>query len=483
MRISQYFFTLFVFFTLSLSSHAGLKTIEFTATVSYVDDLYNALGNNVHVGDQITGTYTLDTAMIDGDPSPEVASSYTHPPIAPGLGFNFNLPNLDYTPDNNAADLNVFVYDGPGVDHYLMHSGTSNIGLLSNGSRVDHVSLYMDDWTGTTLTTAEFNTDLAVLNAFPDKNLIINGRSATGASFMLEAHISSLTLPGARCEAPTGQNTLSFTATITDVYDSSSNNLGLNVGDPIGGYFALDPSKPDMDPSNEHAHYEYPPGDWSGNVELNIAGTTLTGNPDQHHFNVHVANFPASIGSDNFFVSNWYENMVLPSGAIIQGVDLDFYDPNGTALNTTSLPDAIPSTVSGWMYHNVHINGVHPDGTFFSVVATINSLQANFAPAPSPLTISPASGTFLEQQLFHTAIILESDLPPIRNYTVSLDANGFYKPVTCNIGPVTLDNRQTLLCDTNPYYQLNPGTNTLNVEVELVDGTLLNNTATWERLP
>ena len=57
------------------------------------------------------------------------------------------------------------------------------------------------------------------------------------------------------------------------------------------------------------------------------------------------------------------------------------------------------------------------------------------------------------------------------------------EPVTdCFIGPMTLDNRQTVICG-SPVYQLVPGQNQFSIEVELADGNILNNEATWELLP
>ena len=57
----------------SLPVFAELATLEISATVTRVDDTNNKLGGAVTIGQQITGTYTFEVNVPDGDSSPEYA--------------------------------------------------------------------------------------------------------------------------------------------------------------------------------------------------------------------------------------------------------------------------------------------------------------------------------------------------------------------------------------------------------------------------
>ena len=486
MRIFHYFITLLFLFTFSLSSNAQTMTVEFTATVGLVDDSGNALGNAIKSGDQITGTYTIDTAMIDQDTSPEFAIYSSPSPLAPGLGFNLNLPNLSYLQTNNTTDLNIYIYDGPTFEHYTVISCCS-AGSLSNGAVLEHIMIDLVDQMGTTLNTAELQTDLATLNALPDKKLLLDGRGMNGAYYHIEATVTQLALPGAICTAPNPvpTNSLEFSATVHFIENPYS-TLPVNIGDKISGRYTLNPATPDSDPSPEYASYYHQPNDPVADIELTLAGSTLATNQVWYDFNVYVKNADPGLDYDNFSVSVWNnELMNMPGGGTIQSINIDFFDQEGVILNSTAMLESNPTTIAGWEYHDVYIQGMSPDGQMFFIYATIDAVNPGAEPiVPAlPLTISPASGVFIKQQRFHTAIILDPGMPPIVNHTAWISNNDVTEPVTdCVIGPTTLDNRQTVICD-NPVYQLVPGQNQFSVEVELADGYILNNEATWELLP
>ena len=484
MRIFHYFITLLIFFTFSLSSNAQTLTVEFTATVNLVDDYGNALGNAIKPGDQITGTYTLDTTMIDQSTNPEFAHYTSPPPLAPGLGFNLNLPNLTYTQTNHTADLNVHIYDGPTFEHYTVISCCA-AGSLSNGAVLEHVMMDLVDPMGNTLNAAELQTDLAILNALPEKRLFLDGVGMNGAYYHVEAAVTQLTLPGAICTAPPEPtNSLAFTATVQYI-DNPNSTFPVNVGDKISGRYTLNPAVPDSDPNPDYAYYDHLPGDTVANIELTLAGTTLVGDQQSHDFSVYVKNADPGFGDDHFSVSVWNESMVMPGGGTIQGVYVDFFDQEGVILNSTAMLESNPTSIAGWEYHDVHINGMHPDGTMFFMVANIDAVNpdTDTIVPKSPLTISPASGVFIERQHFHTAIILDPGMPPIVNHRAWISNNAVTEPVTsCNIGPMTLDNRQTMICG-SPVFQLVPGQNNFSIEVELADGTIVKNEASWELLP
>jgi len=485
MRIIHYFITLLFLFTFSLSSNAQTMTVEFTATVGLVDDYGNALGNAIKSGDQITGTYTIDTAMIDQDTSPEFAF-YTSPsPLAPGLGFNLNLPNLSYVQTNNTTDLNVYIYDGPTFEHYTVVSCCS-AGSLSNGAVLEHIMVDFVDPMGTTLNAAELHTDLATLNALPDKKLFLDGRGANGAYYHVEATVTQLALPGAICTAPNPvpTNSLEFTATVHYIENPYS-TMPVNIGDKISGRYTLNPATPDSDPSPEYATYYHQPYDPVVDIELTLAGTTLASQVS-YDFNVYVKNSDPGLGDDNFSVGVWNNVLMdMPGGGTIQSINIDFFDPEGVKLNSTALLESNPTSIAGWDFHDVHIHGIDPNGQMFFIYATIDAINpdAGSTVPASLLTISPASGVFIKQQHFNTAIILDPGMQPIVNHTAQISNNAVTEPVTdCVIGPITLDNRQTVICD-NPVYQLAPGQNQFSIEVELADGHILNNEATWELLP
>jgi len=484
-------FSLFVSVSLALMSFATQAeriTVEFTATIDSFNDPRDVLSRNMKIGDIITGTYTIDLGVPDGYPDIEEYGDYTiHPPIPTGLGFTLDLPNLTYTPSYDVADLRVMVNNGTSYDYYTVSSCCGEVGTLPDGMVVENFTLDFYDPYGAALSNVELNTDPAILNTFLDKRLMLHGiDTQTGYGFYIDANVVNVSYPGAvQCEAPAptvGENNLSVTATVIEIYESIAGSTGINVGDPISGNFLINPAKADQDPAPEYAWYDYPPGDTSGNFDLTLGGNTYVGNPDQHHYNVFIHNAMPGNFADEFNVTSWNERLTLPSGAVIHDVDLRFINPYGNAISEASLPESVPLSLTSWPENEIYLVGFDANGNYFNIRAKFDSVTNNLERPVSPLTISPAASQFINRQIFQTAIYLDPDMAPIADYTVTVSSNGVDKPILCNLAGSTLDNRQIVFCSVYPHRALEPGNNTLTVTVELMDRTVYTNTVDWELL-
>lgn len=483
-------FTLFVsvgLALLSFSAQAERVTVHFTATIDYMHETRDVLSRNMNIGDAITGSYTVDLGMPDDNVTPDYGEFTLPSPLPPGLGFTLDLPNLTYTPNSEFADLRVYTFNGPYSDYFTVSSCCGDIGSLPEGMAVTSITLDFYDPTGGTLTEVNLNTDPDILKSFPDKRFMLSGYDAqTGNQFNIEATIIDVAYPEARCDAPApfeDENTVSVTATVIDVHEANPGGSGIYIGNSLSGKFTIDPNKPDQDPQSEYARYEYPLGDASGNVKITIAGDTVVGNPEQHHYSIYIRDVMPGYSTDEFVLSSNNEQMPLSNGTVIENVDLVFHDPYGNALNQASLPESIPTDVGPWLENDIYLSGHDSNGGYFYVRAKIDSVRHNLPMPVSPLTISPSDGQFIERQLFHTAIYLEPDLPPIIDQRVSMLVNGSEVPLPdCNLAGTTLDNRQIIFCGIYPNRALRPGTNVLKVYVELLDHTFYTNQVNWELL-
>ena len=489
MKAFQYVMIFFCFSVISLSSHAEQTTVEFTATVNSVNDNANVLGSNIKQGDIITGSYTIDLAVPDSDPNPENGDYRIYPPLATGLGFTLNLPNFTYTP-NNTTDLSVNVINDAYNDYYTVQQCCGQVGTLSNGTNIENIVFDLYDPAGTTLSQADINTDLTTLNAFPEKHLNIAGYDgATGNWFNIDATITNLGAPVAQCEpqpAPVGANTLYYTATITSINPSHvSNLLGVNVGDPLSGKFMINPNAPDLDPNIDIARFDYEPGDPVGNVEVTLGGVTMTGNPDAHSYNMYIGNSAAGYGSDDVNISVWGNSLTFSNDAWFDGVDLSFHDPNGVALNVASIPESLPTSIAPWGERDIILNGSVIDGSPVTIIATVDSIEHNLVlpEAPEQISISPGSGFVVNQQVFETGIVVDETLPPIGYYTVTLSVNDMVHDVTsyCRPPQVLSSKHQYIECGPTINNMLEPGKNTLKVDIDFVDKTLTQEVV-WEFL-
>ena len=120
-----------------LPAGADLITIEISGQVTSVSDQFNHFGNNIHIGDTITGTYTYDSTGIDSNPL---------------TGINLTVSGFDFKTDPFSVDFTLEVANNYiGADYYTV-SSYSNL-PLSDGTPVQFIVWWLYDPTGTALSS------------------------------------------------------------------------------------------------------------------------------------------------------------------------------------------------------------------------------------------------------------------------------------------------------------------------------------------
>ena len=460
-------------------------TFEISATVYNISDPGNAFQNSVNAGDKITGTYTIDIATPDNDPDPQ----YGHyifdstSPTSPQLGFDFLLNNHSLKSDPSIP--------GQMYEAHTMNSSSDHFGImswgnkpLSNGSSVNDIFIDLYDPTGSALTTDALTSQAPNVTAFEWHDIHVSGSAFTGEYYYLDAKIDAIQAVGNQC-APTSSNIVTFNvvATVREVYDYD-NVLGsaINVGDPISGTYTFNTDTPDSDPNLEYGRYEHFPGSGNYGFDINIATYNLKTNTSTDMFAVTIGDAGGLVEWDLYSVDQYSTQLPFINNSIIENMGIYIDDPTGTSVNTTALTNQ-PPALTGTGYKDLFIGGTGTatPGTFFSVVADLNSITqvGGCEEQPDPVVVSPASGVFDVMQHFDAAIVMEAGLPPLTNMQGTL--NGFdITPdlYSCFPGTPNSQNRQTFIC---PGFSnlLMPGNNTLNVNFTLDDGRIIYHTVDW----
>jgi len=170
-----------------LPAEAVLITIEIEAVVDSVTDDGNYLEGQISPGDTITGWYIYDTSTLDTNPSPN-GGHYEHYTLPSGIflsvgGFDF---------ETDPANVNFLVEienDHPPEDNYFLLSPNNT--TLPNGTSVNEISWWLNDPTGSALSSDALPTIAPVLEDWQSNTLIISGPGGHGPGFGIWAHVTS----------------------------------------------------------------------------------------------------------------------------------------------------------------------------------------------------------------------------------------------------------------------------------------------------
>jgi hypothetical protein len=164
------------------------------------------------------------------------------------------------------------------------------------------------------------------------------------------------------------------------------------------------------------------------------------------------------------------------------GIYID--DPSGNIVTDTNLTDQ-PPALTGTGYKDLHIGGMSiatPYSSYFSIVATVNSITAACEEPNDPIVVSPASGVFDVMQHFDAAIVMDAGLPPMTYMQATNNGNDISPELSnCFPGAPNSQNRQTFVC---PDFSslLMPGDNSVNFTFQLDDGSTINHSVNWQLL-
>ena len=482
--------TALFFLTVCTTVQARPVTIEFTATIDYVDDYDNVFNGSLISGQTITGKYSFDTNLVDNDTFPESAYYTYQPPVPTGVGFELNVGGSTFTQSQNTYSfLNMHVYNATnGGDSFsVSHCCGGEVGTLSNGAIVNDI--YMDFYSAGTdaINTTLLDDVVGAISNFQYKQISINGSSPYGGWYYIGAKITSVKEINstASCSEPVIiDGTLGFKARVIDIYEDNPTQASpYKVGETITGAYNFDPNLADSDPSPEFGSYQHVPGDPQGSLSLEVSGSVVSSDPLSTWINIFINDSVETIGSDHFHIMSRSSNIQLPDGSVIYDVGLDLYDPNGSALSSASMPDGIPASMNGFQYRDLFIYGMKPDGSYFHINAVLESITNSTATTDKPasaLQVSPGTGPVVMSQNFDVGIVVDAGYSPVTFIDANLtDMYGGTFYINCNTGPASPDGRQTIICPDITRY-VSPGSNTLSVTVNFIDGVPISENITWD---
>ena len=169
-----------------LSAKADLITIAISGQVTTVNDQYNHFGNNIQIGDTITGTYTYDSTILDSELSPESGLYYNTGNLC---GISLNVSGFNFKTDPTNVDFLVSAGNyALGGDSYALLSYHNS--PLIDTTQVQYINWQLDDSTGTALSSDILPLTAPDLSKWNYNSLFIT----TDRNFTVIAIITSATL-------------------------------------------------------------------------------------------------------------------------------------------------------------------------------------------------------------------------------------------------------------------------------------------------
>jgi len=455
--------------------HAEIIVYQVNATIVDVYDPNNVLQGSMNVGNTISGTYSFDDTVADTDPSSEFAYyDYTH--LTSG-GFDLSVNGESLKTDSTVPGFMHQIHIENSFSDFF-HIGSWGNRPLSNGAQVHDINLDLYDDTGTALNSAVLNSTPPNPTAFMWRDLYVGGTDSTGgAYYSVMAQVDSITLSSGSSTLPPGIIEMLVNATVNDVWDpNNALNGAVVVGANLNGSYTYNTGTVDSDPNSEFGLYAHKTNSNSYGFDFNLGGLNFKTDTQQVEMLVDLYN--GASGSDHYAAMSNGSNFPLPSGAQVSDISMFLLDPQGNLLSSDSLATNPPTIVVNG-FNDISINGMHPNGVDpFYINLTLNSLTAS--EPPSLLAISPSDGIFDRQQRFDLGLILQANLAGINSMAVSV--NGIElssSQIYCMGGAPNTQNIQTMVCP-DVSMLLNNGTNTVNVVMDLLDGTHITESVKWE---
>lgn len=456
-----------LFFAAGVAS-AQQVTFEVSATVNYVDDMYNKLQGNVFVGQQISGTYTFESSVPDGDSSYD--SAYYDLTNTGAQGFDLLAGGLSFKSDPTQSGYMHTIHIRNSLPDN-MHFGTWGSVPLPDGTLVWDINLDFIDDTGSAFNDTLLSDVPPDLNKFNIKDLHISGDS-----FWFGAKIDSIQ-PAGGYKDP-NLVVYSMDATVSWVNDTAGDFAGaLSVGQNLNGTYTFNITTPDSNPDPANGHFTHLPGNGAFGFDFASGGYNFKSDPTQVPMEVDLYN---SQYNDNYLAFTNMMNVALPNGATITDISFYIYDASAQLISSDQLSTSAPVLGSnGWA--EIYIGGIASNGIdWFSINATINSINVINPPDPNLMVVSPASGMFDRRQMFDSALIFAPNLAPVESTSLVAIINGVYLPMSnCFQGYPNPQGRQTFICP-GFAFQLGSGKNTVSFKAQLQDGTSFFRTETWE---
>ena len=467
----------------AINAVAEPVSFEISATVYNVGDMGNSLEGSVIPGDKITGTYTIDPATPDSDPSPEYGH-YLH--NTGSVGFDLNLNNHSLKSDDTIPGhmLEAYVMNSFS-DHFSMGSWGNQ--PLANGANVDDIMLDLYDPTGQVFSSDALTSQVPNMSAFDIHDIHIFGSRANIDYYYIDAKIDSISVVGGGNSSQCSSNnssieTFLLNATVREVWDDGNvitNNI--NIGDTISGSYTFNTSTADIDSSPNVGFFEHHPGSGEYGFDLSVNSYTIKTDTNTNPFNIFM--YDGQTDADIYSADAYGSQIPFINGSLIDTISVHINDPSRNIITGATLTNTPPVLNGSEQIREIYISGMgnSPMGnSYFSIIATLNSIENSCTEPQSPIIISPAEGTFDPVQRFDAAIIMEPGLANLMTMQGTLNGMDITPTLSsCYPGAPNIQNRQTFVCP-DFSYMLTPGNNTLDINFSLSDGSLLHQSVNWQ---
>jgi len=184
--------------------------------------------------------------------------------------------------------------------------------------------------------------------------------------------------------------TIQIEGVVDDVYDPFDYLGGkIKVGDSIIGSYTYDLSTPDSNPIPQVADYYHYAS--SCGISLTVGGFEFKTDPANVDFLVEIINDYTSGGlQDNYGLIS-YNNLPLPNGVSVGGIDWSLTDSSATALSSTKLPITAP-VLEDWEFNRLSVGGGSRERAFgfFGRVTAVGLI-----PEPGTLLLLGLGGLML----------------------------------------------------------------------------------------
>lgn len=182
---------------------------------------------------------------------------------------------------------------------------------------------------------------------------------------------------------PAAADTITVEVSGTVDYVNDHNNIlggTFQVGQPVSGTYTYDTNVVDQDPSSEYGRYEQNPADLA--IQLDVGGTSVGTNAQPTSAAFAIVDVADSPWYDGLHIASLDNNKPLPSGASVDHIGFDFYDPTGAALASDAIVTTAPS-LEAFQDANIHIGGQDTwSGGWYDLSVKISAVRVVGGPEP-----------------------------------------------------------------------------------------------------
>lgn len=437
------------------AAQAQSVVVDFTGTISYVDDPYGVVPEIV-LGDTLVGQYTYETNSYDLEPMPEVGY-YLH------LGGSGILtisagPYQVVTDTSGSNPYHILIDDeqAPGLEYFSVHSGEL---VPNNGASFDYALLTMSAMNNSALASDDLTATPPDPALFNQGIFVEFSGTKNGHFFYVKANIGDPSTPAA-----SARHSYLANAVVTSIYDPMGTLAGkVSVNDSVTTVFAFDQSTLNASSVPEQGSYQHLPG--TGVVVAEFPNVLFETDVMAQTPTVNIYNGSDTFSPDYVSVAGGYVMSSDPSLSVMQ-VEVRF-DGDFTAINSVDLP-ADTLSLGSWQTAAVYIQGVD-----WYIQANISNLE--YLPTTA---VFPTNGLVHPMQQFDMSIRV-NDRPTvvgIQGSNNSVDISSYLS--SCLIMP-PIGFRQSIVCPSTTS-ALTAGNNTLELQLMLDDGSSLQAQAQWE---